>query len=264
MNELLSKISRGKNQLYGKYVIPLIEKQYSFDDGREQMHYLYYKKKSPVLIIGFQAFNAKGARYSYVTPLSSVKASRLYIKDDFVPGCGNYYLGRNNRYNIEEEVYHLIDRTLEETGAVRPIFIGSSKGGYAAVNFGIHYKNSVMIAGSPQYLLGTYMHETKKFNKGLEDIVSMPVTDEKIKQLDDRLRDKIRNDPYADTQTAYIQYSEKEDGHKEHMVSMIEDMKKAGLNVHCDRQMFTEHSDLKHYFPEYLKTNLINEIRSCQ
>ena len=264
MNNILSKLSRGKNQLYGKYIIPRIEREYLCRNDSEIIHYLFYKKKSPALIIGFQAYNIKGARYNYVTPLSSVNANRLYIKDDFVLPCGNYYLGRNNQFNIEKGVFDLIDQVVEETKASDLFFIGSSKGGYAALNFGLKYPNATIVIASPQYYLGSYMDETKKFTKGLEDIVSLPVTEDKLKKLDARLETRIKNDPYGKTQRVFIQSSVCENGYEKHVKFLLRDLEAAGITVSFEKQTFQNHSDLKYYFPEYLKKTLMDQVGKCQ
>ena len=262
LKQLKNTLGRVKARLYSKYLIPFAEKEMVFENGKERIHYLLYKKPGDALIIGFQAFNIKGARYNYVSPLSALNASRLYIKDDFVEMCGNYYLGRNGKYNIEKAVFEMIDSVIKETGAKRLFFIGSSKGGYAAVNFGIHYKNAAIIVGAPQYHLGTYMSETRKFNKGLEDIVGMPmpVSAEKVKELDERLSKKIREDKYASTQKAYIHCSINETTYDLHVKDLIADLSRSGISVSFDQGEYTEHSDLKYYFPEYLGTTLSSLI----
>ena len=252
---------RSFNVVYGKFVIPRIEKEMVFDDGKEKLHYLYYKKKSDVLIVGFQAFHDKGARYNYVSPLAGIQANRLYIKDDFVERCGDYYLGRDNRYHIERAVFALIDKIKEETCARKMIFIGSSKGGYAAVNFGIAYEGAVIIVAAPQYHLGTYMHDTKKFNRGLEDIVSLPVTPEKIAYLDQRLPNKIAKDPFGNTQKAYIHCSVNEVTYEEHVKDLIRDLENAGVKVEFDMGKYEEHWQLKYYFPNYLCEVVNKEIK---
>ena len=261
LQRFLAFQKRSVNVLYGKIVIPHIEKEMSFDDGREKLHYLFYKKKSDVLIVGFQAFNEKGARYNYVTPLMGSDANRLYIKDDFVEICGNYYLGRNNQYNIEKAVFELIDKIREETKAKKLIFIGSSKGGYAAINFGIHYENAVIIVAAPQYHLGSYMNDGTTFRKGLEDIVSLPVTPEKVAALDRRLPEKIRQDRFGASQKAYIHCSVNENTYKNHVKDLIQDLEDAGVSVEFDAGEYSEHWQLKQFFPNYLCSVIEKEAK---
>ncbi len=252
-----------KAAIYNKYIIPSKERTFACED-HENIHYLFFKKKSDVLIIGLQAFNAKGPRYSYVTSLTGIKASRLYIKDDFVEKSGNYYLGRNGQYNIEADVFHLIDRFIEQTGARKLIFIGSSKGGYSAINFGLNYEGASIIAGAPQYYLGRYMQEARKFNKGLEDIVGSPVTPEKVEALNIRLKNKIYNNEKAKTQKLFIHCSTQENTYDWHAKDLISDCRQSGMAVSFDAGNYPNHADIKYYFPAYLYRVLVDEIKRRQ
>ena len=82
--------------------------------------------------------------------------NRLFIKDDFGPNqCGDYYLGCNGTYSVENAVFELIDRYIKLVKPKKIIFFGSSKEGYAAINFGLRYPDSKMIVAAPQYYLGT-------------------------------------------------------------------------------------------------------------
>lgn len=248
------------NRFYSKHVIPRLEKSFLAEDG-ETLHYLFYPERdSKVLIVVLQAFHPDGPRYNYVATLSGVKANRLYIKDDFVPYTGNFYLGRSGNYNIEADVHALIRRTAEACGAEKLIFVGSSKGGGCAVNFGSAYPGSAIIVAAPMYHSGTYMFETKKFNPALADVLGEPVTQEKIAALDKRLADKIRLDPYGATQRAYLHCSRKDKTYTKHLIDLMDDMKQAGITIDLDEGDYEGHENLKWYFPAYLKASVAKEI----
>ena len=248
------------NRFYVKNIVPRREKTFEAEDG-EKVHYLFYPKRdSRVLVVILQAFHPDGHRYNYVATLGGVKASRLYIKDDFVPYTGNYYLGREGRFNQEADVHALIQKIAEQCRAEKLIFVGSSKGGSCAVNFGIAYPNSSMIVAAPMYHTGTWMLETKKFNPALADVLGEPVTPEKIAMLDRRLPDKVRADPYGKTQRAFIHCSLRDKTYQKHVIDMMADMKRAGLTVEFDQGDYEGHENLKWYFPDYLKKTISKEI----
>lgn len=257
------KIERMQNRIYAEVIVPFREKTYEYDG--EQIHYLLFeKKKSDVLIIGFQAAMGDRPRYNYIKSLEQFKVNKLFIQDDFTKG-GNYYLGRNNKYNIEEGVFHLINKVIDKTNATKVIFIGSSKGGYAAINFGIEYPNSTMIVAAPQYYLGKYMKETKYFNRGLEDIIGKrmaAIQEEDIDALNKRLRDKIRKNVYGDTQKVYLHCSVNEITYREHDEDLIRDLKAANISVSFDRAWYEKHNDLRYHFPDYLKKCTDETIRN--
>ncbi len=213
------------------------------------------------MIIGFQAFSDKGARYNYVRTIRDFDANRLYIKDDFGKNHrGNYYLGCNGKFSVERSVYELIDKYIKKCNARKLIFIGSSKGGYAALNFGIHYKCSEMIIAAPQYYVGTYLN-SDKFMVNLEDIVGKNVTGDMIGQLDRRLKEKIKNDTMGGTQRVYIHYSDREHTYEEHVKDLLEDLSARGIQICENVGNYTEHTDLRYYFPEYLRQCLEEIIR---
>ena len=248
------------NRFYVRFIVPTKEKSFRIDEN-DVIHYLFYPKKdSKTLVVILQAFHPDGPRYNYVATLQNIKANRLYIKDDFMEYTGDFYLGRKGQYNIEAGTYRLINQVKEQCGAEKLIFVGSSKGGSCAVNFGISYPGSAMIVAAPMYHVGTYMFETKKFNPALEDVFGGPITPEKIAQLDDRLPEKVRTCPFGSTQRAYIHCSTGDKTFKKHVVDMMADMEKAGVKVVLDKADYEGHETLKYYFPAFLKKCMAEEL----
>ena len=55
--------------------------------------------------------------------------NRLFIKDDFGPNqCGDYYLGCNGTYSVENAVFELIDRYIKLVKPKKIIFLVLVKG----------------------------------------------------------------------------------------------------------------------------------------
>ena len=254
-------LERAWNKFYVTRIAPLREKSFPIESP-DVIHYLFFpKKKSKALVVVLQAFHPEGARYNYVSTLQGINANRLYIKDDFTPHTGSFYLGRNGTYNIEAGVHRLIRQIAEQCQAEKLIFVGSSKGGAAAVNFGIAYPGAAMIVAAPMYHLGTYMYETKKFNPALEDAVGAPVTEEKIIVLNDRVPAKVRADTFGKTQRAYIHCSVNDKTFQKHVTDMMADMEKAGLQIVLDKADYEGHETLKYYFPDFLKQSMAKELK---
>lgn len=252
-----NSLRRMYNKFYTTLVSRFREQAFSFN-GNEQLKYLLFKnRKSDVLIVGFQAYNKKGAFYNYVSTLKGLRASKLYIKDDFAEnGLGDYYLGHHGAFDVEKAVYALIDQTAQRLNAKKLIFIGSSKGGYAALNFGVRYPGAVMVVAAPQYYLGRYLRLPKKYQPILRDILDGEITEEKIAMLDRHLPEKLEKDPYGATQSLYILYSVHEDTYEEHIRGLLEDVKAAGIALHENPETYAEHWQLKFYFPDYLQKTL--------
>lgn len=259
--KIANTLERAWNKFYVTRIAPLREKSFPIE-GRDVIHYLFYpRKKSRTLVVILQAYHPEGTRYNYVSTLQGINASRLYIKDDFTPRTGSFYLGRNGTFSIEAGVHRLIRQTADQCKAEKMIFVGSSKGGAAAVNFGVEYPGAAMIVAAPMYYLGTYMLKTTKFNPALEDAVGPPVTEEKIAALNDRIPAKIRADRFAATQRAYIHCSVNDNTYQRHVKGMMADMEKAGMEIVPDIADYEGHETLKYYFPDFLKQSMAKELK---
>lgn len=251
-----SFLARLQNKVHAVVLSRICEKEYSAENG-QTLRYMFFPAKSDTLVIGFQACNDAGARYNYVTTLRSCKVNCLFIKDDFGPdGFGDYYLGCNGTYSVEDAVMELIGHYTYSLSPKRLIFAGSSKGGYAALSFGLRFPDAEMIIAAPQYRLGDYLwgdNGDGRFASTVEEILGEPASPDGISILNRRLARIIQNDLFADTQRVYIHYSVKEHTYPEHIRYLLQDLAKKGIDVERDEKEYPNHGDLKYYFPEYLK-----------
>ncbi len=184
MGRLSSLITKGR--------IRFSEKKYSFQEHTIK-YLLLPNKKSKALIISFSAFPNPGQRsqYNYVRTLAKITANKLFILDDFGPdGRGAYYLGKKGDFFIERLVDDLIQKIICERSIKRIICLGSSKGGYSALYFGIKHQAEFIIAGAPQFLLGNYLTVNEDHLKYLEYIMG-GVSFESIRFLNDYMKNLI-------------------------------------------------------------------------
>lgn len=211
-----------------------------------------------ILLVGFQGCHDKEARYNYVRTCEQLNVHRLFIKDDFAPnGRGSYYVGEKGQYNVERLVHVMVRSFMDRLCPQRVIFMGSSKGGYGAINCGIAFENAVIIAGAPQYRLGTYLDKPTN-RPNLIDIIG-EYTPENIAALDARLEQRIKANPYAATQTCYLHYSDVEHTFEKHIRAMRQDLIDSGIDFHEDIEHYAEHGEVGKYFPNYL-VKTVNEI----
>ena len=130
------------------------------------LKYMYQPcKGSNRLLVVFSACTRPGipARYNYMRTLKDVPVNRLFILDDFGEDHrGGYYLGAYPDFEMEKAAKALIDSFLKRPEIKKICFGGSSKGGWAALNFGVQYAGRGLgaetITGAPQFWLGTYLH----------------------------------------------------------------------------------------------------------
>ena len=214
------------------------------------------KKNAETLVIVFSACTRKGlkARYNYVKTLNNLKCNRLYILDDYAKDCrGSYYMGRDFRFNEEVAVTELINKIITELVPEKIVFCGSSKGGYAALNFGMKFDDSHMVVGGPQYFLTDYLKQGNEFT--LEHIIGES-TLEKEHKLNVYLREKIQGNDKKATQKIYLHYSNKEHTYEEHIKDMLTDLKVCGYDVTEDIADYANHSDISYYFPDFLRKQI--------
>ena len=238
--------------------VKLVFSQKKFKSGDVTLKYILKKNPdSKDLVVVFSSCTRRGikARYNYMRTLAKVNANKLFILDDFAADHrGSYYLGYNQTYSEEKATIDLINHIKKNLRTDKLICCGSSKGGYSSINFGLQYEDSYIIAGGPQYYLGQYL-VTSQNTECLEHIVGN-VTDEKVKILDIRLKERIESKKCGNKQKIYMHFSDKEHTYTEHIKDLLECLNKNGYNVECDIADYTNHSDISYYFPDYLINTL--------
>ena len=238
----------------------LNERKYISDDGVVLKHLFIHNNRSDVLIIGFSGCFEGGAIYNYVGSCSDFKVNKLFIKDDFAEnhrGC--YYIGSNSKYNVEQAVIQLINRIRKKTNSKKLIFIGTSKGAYASINFALHYPGSYVVCGAPQYYVADYLM-ANSFDVNLEEILGKEnINPESIEALNLRLKNKIVSNTKL-SQIINIMYSDKEHTYEEHIKDMLSDFHNSGYTVIEKVEKFPEHGDVGKHFPQYLKNRLTEII----
>lgn len=235
----------------------LLWEQKVFHHKGVRVKYLLKKEKNAdTLVVIFSACTRAGlrARYNYVRTLNGLTCNRLYILDDYAKDHrGSYYIGGNFKFDEETATRALIQKVMEELKPVKVVCCGSSKGGYAALNFGVEIPNSVMIVGAPQYFLTTYLLAGNM--ETLNHILGEH-TEEKKKVIEHYLQNKLLKNPNVKTQKVFLHYSDKEHTYEEHITHMLKDMENAGYYIEKDVADYKNHSDVSYHFPDYLKKNV--------
>ena len=234
-----------------KLNIKLHEKKYKTKKA-EVKYLLYRKKKSKDLIIIFSGMSSQRAVYNYVTTLKNESVNRLYILDDAgADKLGCYYIGTNNNNEIEIAVTELIEYIVGKYQLNNLKCVGSSKGGYAAINFGLAF-NADIIVGAPQFYLGYYL--THPYIKPmLTTILGENYLKEDFEVLETRLYNCIVKYKDQYTKTIYLHYSIKEHTYQEHIADLIENLKKMEYKMVLDELKYNKHDEVAIYFPIFLK-----------
>ena len=239
----------------------LNEKQFEFE-GRTIKYILETNKKSGDLIVIFSGIPRPGvrARYNYMRTLKDVKANKLFILDDLgFDERGGYYLGENKDFFMERGSIDLINKVKNELSIDRTIYCGSSKGGWAALFFGIRDNGSSIVAGSLQYLMGTFVSKNERMRENLmKYVMGENFTELDVRFLDDLLKNTLEQNSQNNSDI-HLDYSDSEYTYPQYTVHLLEDLKRLGFNFTEDVQHYKTHEELSLYFPPFL-LNKVNEL----
>lgn len=254
---------------YVEFIITKIKimwEQHVFNHEGVKVKYILKKKdNADTLAIVFSACTRKGlpARYNYVKTLDGFNCNRLYILDDYGEDRrGSYYMGENFTFNEEDATKALIHKMITEIAPKKIVFCGSSKGGYAALNFGTEFPDSRMIVGAPQYFLKSYLLESENMYT-LKHILGER-NEEKDETLEFYLRNKLQKNQNIASQVVYLHFSNQEHTYEEHIKHMLKDMEDSGYRVETDVASYTNHSDISYYFPDFLKKHMKSIIEQSE
>ena len=219
----------------------------------EEVKYLYLDKHSDTMLIVFSAFTGENRKYNYFSRFRDINISQLYILDTWGV-LGSYYWYENGLSYPEQKVSDLIKNIKEEYNIKRIITAGTSKGGSAAIYFGIKHKAASIYSGACQYRVGTYLNRPEHIDILTGMMGSMEKADA-IHILDKKIEDIVRNNR-GSFGTINLFYSTKELTYERQISPLIKALDE--IDVHCIKTVndFPKHDDVGIFFPEYLITNL--------
>lgn len=231
------------------------EQTFTGSNGVEITYFMRMKHTSTALAVIFSGWTPEGY-YNYVNTIMSCPVNALFIKDNKCKN-GTYYLGQG----MEEAISELIRDVFHKIQPSEIYFIGSSKGGYAALTYGLPYPEAHFIIASPQYFIGDYMMDATKFHPGLEYICQTPlnqITPQQLQTLNTKLQKAILADNYGPLQKCHLHLSKNDKTYELHCKTLVEDLRQIRMPLvwNEDEYTYTEHHDLKHYFPKLIKSVL--------
>lgn len=245
---------------YGSTKLKMLYKEKHLKSNGINLKYILEKNRnSKDLIVVFSGMPRPGmkARYNYMRTLKDVKVNKLFILDDFgFDGRGAYYLGKNRDFNIERAVLELIPKIKSDLSIEKTIYCGSSKGGWAAMYFGMRDKNSIIIAGGLQYRLGHRLTVVEILRTNtMSYIMGENYTDADVDYLNDLLKNVIEENRNNDNKI-YLHYSDSESTYDRYMIYLLEDLNNLGIPYDEDIAHYKSHNEIAFYFPPFLSETL--------
>ncbi len=173
-----------------------------------ELTYLFKEKKydSNHLIVVFSGFGGKSQfTYDFKNALSLVRANVLWIKDDFHKKTyASYYLDPINseKKTIENAVHDLILLILKKCNLTKEhcTFLGCSKGGAAALYYGLKYNIKNLVVSAPSLLIGSSISGKipKRKAKVMAEHLLGSINDDSIQKLDSLILTALTEDKELD------------------------------------------------------------------
>ena len=235
----------------------IIQNEKIFKDEVDVKYLLFPSyKDSDLLTIAFAGFHAEGdlPKYNYIQTLEEFDCNQLFILDDF-GSRGSYYMCINRDFKIERSIKKLIDAICQEFKIKKKISIGSSKGGSAAIYYGLRYDFDVIIAGAPQFHIGSYLKKVKSANNVLEFMAGSQ-DEESVDYIDNIVKNAIKSKKKKCTSKVIICVGKSDPHYQNHSVPLIDALEKSKISVILDFLNYTEHSAIGKFFPDSIKKNL--------
>lgn len=219
--------------------------------------YLYFKKNSDTLIIVFSAFPPTNFRlYNYIKSFKNLPFDRLYVKD--IWGYkGSYYLMEDGSLFPFEQTLKLIQEITSWVGYKKVYTAGTSKGGSAAIIYGMKLRADAIFTGACQYYIGNYLNIPVHFPI-LKKMLGENIKDEQIEYLNNLICNMIQNKVSHDS-VFHIIYSWKDHTHAVHTKTLIDDLKKNGYKVIEKDGKFNHHNDVGKAFVPYIISCFTNK-----
>lgn len=189
--------------------------------------------------------------YNYMKTLDDIQANKLFILDDFGEQ-GAYYLGKTRNHSIETSVISLIQYIMSKNGFLHRdvITAGSSKGGFAAVYYGVKYHFGHVVAGAPQSKLGDFLLNQAD-HPNIATYISGGSSNGDKEYLNNLLF-KVLNQPVDSAPHVHLYVGTRDYHYKDHVQPLYNYMKSRGYKVSLDLEDKANHKDLKGFFPLYL------------
>ena len=203
-------------------------------------------------------------KYNYVRSLQYVNCHKLFILDDNGE-TGSYYLGEKLNFDVESSIISLILDTITylKISIEDVISLGSSKGGTAALYYGLKYKFGTIISGAFQTkisdLISLRRPESEKF---LLDDRNKDNYNEKYHQLNNIIFDQLNTSVKSNL---YLMSSKNDWQYSSHVKPFLESLDFMNVPYHINlSEKMKNHSQISTYFPEYFNMVLLKELYNIE
>ncbi len=214
------------------------------------------------LVVMFSAFNSPESErqysYNYMRACQGIPCTnRLYILDDYGPrGC--YYIGKDMKYDVETSVISLILWICAQNNIPwsNVIMAGSSKGGSAALYFGLKYNAGHVVCGAPQIYIADYVNSAAK--ETLSYLIGEASDSARYTELNQLIFKQLEKHLYTKIN---ILTSENDWQYAAHVLPFENMLIQKNIPANVDvSNVIKNHNDIGTYYPFYLQRYVLREM----
>lgn len=210
--------------------------------------------KTP-LVFAFSAMGLMGDfTYNYKSTIDQIPCKAIYILDDF-GDQGSYYLLEKKSKQIFDTVQNFVaEKIRENNGSDRPIyFVGSSKGGTAALLHGLLFTGARIFIGAPQSKIGSFV---RKPHPNILEYMSGGQSEQHVQYLDEMLYQEKYLQNSAESVTIIVG---KADHHyKNHVLPWVDKARQYSTKIELVALDGTPHSEIGKAYRTRLRNELMN------
>ncbi|MBB1198989.1 hypothetical protein EGM70_01540 [Enterobacteriaceae bacterium 89] len=199
------------------------------------------------LLIVMSGFNVPDPTiYDFTQVLGHCDSHLLWIKDDFA-GLPAYYLCQDMSFGVENNVSQLINGVIQFLNCRQVSIVGSSKGGSAALYYGVKHNLANIVSVVPQFRIGSYV-ATGSYWENVGRHMMGEITDQNIDLLNHKLplmlttAKNTAQNIYMFTSTGDYQYESEIKPH----LSCFERYNRFNL-ITSQSSLITEHNQVANY-----------------
>lgn len=231
-------------------------KQKNFGGTKLKYLYLESKKNDSLMIIFSSMDKNNNRRYHYLKSFSNLDIDKLYILDPY-GYRGSYWLYENGQSFPQEETMSLLQGIINQKKYKEIYTAGTSKGGTAAIYYGLAINASEIYSGACQYNIGSYLYVPVHMDIFF-GMMGGNAADKECLLLNLCMPKQIER--YKESKSIiHILYSKKEHTYESHIVDLFGKLDQENLNYKKVEFYFEKHSDVGYPFIEYVSKEILKK-----
>ena len=162
---------------------------------------------------------------------------------------GSYYWMHYGSNHPEETVSKLIQYIMEENNLTTLITCGSSKGGTAAIYFGLKHNAKKIYSGASQFLVGSYL-DREEHREILLGMIGTCEKDKKVEELNSKISKEIEK--HLESTAINLFYSTRELTYERQILPLKKYLDAKKVKYKETIVDFEDHASVGSYFPHFV------------